>query len=202
MSSVNDQSRIAAMFRSFVGDMFYDIHTSVPAVITSIDYSKGFCSARPLIKTKRNDDKIYAEPEIHDIPLTGMIVNGGKVVMTFPFKTGDKVYVTMADRDSSSLVEGSNSSLFTPELKQPMGYYPIGITPLHTKTSGVKVDPNNIVIANESSNITIKPASINIISSGVVGINGAQVTADGDFVTANGVSLNNHRHNGGPPPDQ
>lgn len=200
--SVNDQSRIAAMLRGFVVDMLYDMHTNVPAVITSIDYAKGFCSAKPLIKTKRADDKIYPEPEIRDIPLTSWIVNGGKVVMTFPFKTGDKVYVTMADRDTSALIEGSGEGLVVPETKAPMGWYPIGITPFHTQLTGVKVDPNNIVIANESSNITIKPASINIESSGVVGVNGAQVTADGDFVTAKGVSLNNHRHDGGPPPDQ
>ena len=200
--SVNDQSRIASMLRGFVGDMLYDVHTNVPAVITSIDYSKGFCTAQPLIKTKRSKDKIYPEPEIQDIPLTGWIVNGGKVVMTFPFKTGDKVYVQMADRDPSSFIQGSyDSKLVTPDQSKPLGYYPIGLMPVHTKLTGVKVDPNNIVIANDSTNLTIKPASMNLTADNDITINGARVTNNGDFIASNGVSLMNHTHNGGPKPD-
>jgi hypothetical protein len=192
--SVNEQSRMAGMFRSFIREILIHLHMHVPAKITEIDYDKGFIKAKPLIKMMINESKIVEEEEIFDVPITTMSFDNNNVSMTFPLKVGDKVFVIMSDRDTANLINSDAKTVVDPLLRDPFGVYPIGCLPFHTFTKSVPIDKENIIIKNNNSKITVGQDDVDV--------NGAKITPDGDVVSAEGVSLTNHTHNGGPVPDK
>lgn len=202
MSGVNTESRLAGMFRNFTRDILLEMHIHVPAKVTKVDYDKGFINGKPLVKIKYNEAKIFEQEEIQDVPITMLNFNNNNAFMTFPIAVGDLVYIVMSDRDTAHLINSDGNVVVPPEERTPFGAYPIGCLPFHTFTKTLPIDKENIVIKNKDSKITVGQGSVDIKTSGEASINGAKVTSDGDFITKDNVSLNNHRHNGGPVPDK
>jgi len=199
MASVNDNSRISSLLRSFINDILYEIHTTVPCVVTKVDYAKGTCSAKPLIKTNKFGTKIYEEPLLEDVPIITLSGNSGKAKITFPIKNGDKVIVFMADRDTAILLSGDGKNIVAPEMVQPLSWYPIGALPcFYTQTESNTIDSDKVVVTNEKAKATLSPngeialsndtASVTLASSGQIdATNGA---ASATLKTSGEINLN------------
>lgn len=143
-----------------------EIHTNLPAVVTKVDYSTGLISALPLIKDKRSENKVITYAEIGDIPLMVYSSSNNTARVTLPVKEGDLVAIHFSERDSSSFILGNGLSASEPKEYSPLGLYPLYAVPSVTPVSKARpIDPNNIIIENGVSVITIEPSGKILVNS-------------------------------------
>lgn len=198
-------------FSTTLGDLIVsklaDVHTSIPAKITSVNYGNGTASAQPLIKTPIGTSKNVPYPELKDIPLVLMSGNSGKAKITFPVKAGDSALVIFSERDPSNLFNGNSDIPVETVQRAYLGLYPIAVLPcLSLGSSSVEVDSENIVLKNESSVVTMKPdgnlllengsGSIILTSDGTINLNGLKISPEGKLTLADGSVVDKHTHGG------
>lgn len=191
-------------FTTTLGDLITsklaDVHTSVPAKITAVNYGNGTASAQPLVKTVVGTSKTIPYPELKDIPIVVSSGNAGKSKITFPIKPGDTVLVVFSERDPSNFLQSSGENLSNPQQNTYLGLFPIAIIPCLSAGATVSaIDSENIIIQNELSVITLKPDGTLIFGNGILNleakpdgnfvVNGAKITPEGNVVTKNGVDL-------------
>ncbi len=177
-----------------------DVHTALPAKITSVNYSGGRVSVLPLVKTQIGVNKSIPYPELSNVPLVIMSGNAGKARITFPVQAGDTVIVLFSERDPTNMLASTGTDIAEPVQGAYLGLYPIGIIPCISTVSGAKAISNeDIVIENEKSSANFKPdGTINFKNEnfsataqpdGTFIVNGATITPDGNIITKNGVNL-------------
>ncbi len=177
-----------------------DVHTALPAKITSVDYAGARVSVLPLVKTKIGVNKSVAYPELSGVPLVIMSGNAGKARITFPVQAGDTVIVLFSERDPTNMLASTGTDVAEPVQSGYLGLYPIGIIPCISTSSGAKpISNQDIVIENDKGSAVFKPdGTINlknesfngtILPNGNFIINGATITPDGNVITKNGVNL-------------
>ncbi|HBT8980834.1 TPA: hypothetical protein MCM29_005582 [Klebsiella pneumoniae] len=199
-------------FTTTLGDLvtskLADVHTAVPARLTSINYGSGKGSAQPLVKTAIGTSKTIPYPELLDIPIIVQSGNGGKAKITFPIKPGDTVLVVFSERDPSNFLSGNNGdNLSEPAQRTYLGLYPIAIVPcLSAGNSSTEIDSENLVIANDQSKFTLYPDGTIIIensggkiemgSDGTINLNGLKISPTGQLTLVDGSVVDKHTHGG------
>lgn len=194
------------IIKELIWSQLNEIHTSLPAVITKIDLSTGLISALPLIRDKRSDNKVITYAEIGDIPLMVYSSAGNTARITLPVKVGDVVAIHFSERESSSFILGNGLSASEPKEYSPLGLYPLYAIPSIYPISKAKaIDPENIVIENGTTTITVEPNGkitiaspteivenapiININASSSVTVTSPQTTVNGPLTVIGHTTL-------------
>lgn len=194
---------------AYVARRMQEIHTSMPAKIVAVDYDKGTVDVEILYEGKSpiNDLLNYKYPQIQDVPVHTYSTQGGKVKITVPIKAGDVGAVFFPEKP----MEGFTGGKVTIDLEKNSDTHVLQgiyfISEMSTISTPVSIDPDNLIIQNETTVITVKKDSVDAVTTSDFKINGARVTSDGDVITSDGVSLrnvkavyNDHTHGGGPTP--
>lgn len=166
-----------------------NIRTVIPAKVKDVNYSECSLTAQPLIRRNYNDPSKKVDPPLlYNVPIFVLSADAGGARITFPIKKGDTVLVLFSERStdgSQGFYESNGSTIVDAFSPVTHGMYPILALPcLYTKKSATPIDPNNVVIENESSKITLKPdGTIDIDGPSSVNITAGSATVNADTVT-------------------
>ena len=88
------------LFDKLINKLSKNIHVSIPAIITDIDYEKQTCKAQAVIREYVGNEDVdnpeYVDmPEFMDIPF--FILSGGDYAVTMPIKKDDECLIVFAD---------------------------------------------------------------------------------------------------------
>lgn len=204
--------RFTTSLGNLIQNSLADVHTTLPAKITSVDYGTGRASVLPLVKTQIGINKTLPYPELSSVPL--VVMSGGKGRITFPVKAGDTVLVLFSERDPTNVLAGTGTEAVNPVQSNYLGLFPIGIIPCISVAGNAKsISNEDVLLENDKAKMTLKPdgtmqynnGSANIVAQpdGNVKVNNLTITPDGNVITASGVNLNdfyqrflNHVHSG------
>lgn len=202
-------SRFDDALSLYLGRQMQEIHTQIPAKVIAVNYAKGTVDVEVLYEGKSPIDQLlnYKYPVIYDVPVHVYSAQGGKVKITVPIKAGDKGIVKFPEKP----MDGFKGDKVTIDLEKNNDTHVLQgicfISEISTETTPVSIDPYNLIIQHNSTKITIKENSGEIVTDQDFKINGAKFTNDGDVITSDGISLrevkqvyNNHSHGGGPLP--
>lgn len=194
-------NRFVSSLNDLIQSNLADVHTALPAKITSVNYGGGRASVLPLVKTQIGVNKSVPYPELSNVPLVIMSGNGAKARLTFPVQPGDTVIVLFSERDPTNMLASTGVDVSNPVQSAYLGLYPIGILPCISTASGAKAISNeDVVLENDIANITLKPngsitlknnsGSISMDESGkIVATDGvATITLSGGAVSIEGAS--------------
>lgn len=188
-----------------ISKKLFDVHTSMPCVVTSINLGKEFPTCDVQILWEGTNDESsslnYKYPEIYEVPIYMPSVSP-TIKITLPVKIGTLGTVLFPEKPMRGFNGKDKVSINVTTNRES---FPLtGILFIPSYHCG-PIDSENIIIQNETSIITIKKDSISVSAPTGMTVNGATITPDGDVVTASGVSLNNvktvynsHTHGGGP----
>ena len=176
-----------ALKQALVQSTINELHSQIHAVITSVDYDKCLVSAQPLVRDGRSQDRLQKYPEIQEIPIAVYSSAGNTARVTLPIKEGDVGAIHFSEQESSSFINGNGSTVTDPEEYTQMGLYPlyftIGVSPI---SLAKKIDPDNIVIENESTYIEIEPSGKVNVSATQLIVNASQsITMSAPICTIN-----------------
>lgn len=190
-----------------------NLHTQIPAKVLKVDYEKGWVDVQPLIKNPDKKDIFTGEiteydyPPVYEVPIKVISAGRGKASITMPIKIGDVGKLEFSERDTDTFLNTSGNSVQPSNNINVLGqegkpYRLCFEGEFFTPSSSLSIDPENIIINNEKSTITLKPSGEVVInfsgysvtcnpnSGDVVHNSGAKITGTGDMVTAKGYSLN------------
>ena len=203
-----------------------DIHTSIPAIIQSVDYANQVVSAIPAIQIKIVDPntklvRYINRPLITNIPMALAWSEGLGLGTTMPYRTGDKCTLIFAER-------ALDNFLITGQISPPAD----GPTPdtctircfdetdamcfpgIITKAKIPNYSPDAVEIRNadksslfslSNTSLTMKQGGVSIVlANGKINMVGdiehtGNQTTSGDVV-AGGISLTGHTHKYNPGP--
>lgn len=191
--------------KAMLKDEMNEIHTSLPAVITAINHSKGTCTVQ-IIPKRELCQQLIKYPPLIDVKLDFLKFGGW--TLQFPRKIGDKVWVGFSENTLSEKTSLERFSLNEPyiigscENDYEANSEDIILTGVGTRIE-IKGD-GTIILTTGANNMTINS---NIEINGNMTINGntqqnGAITATGD-VQGLGKSLAEHTHSyspGGNPP--
>lgn len=193
---------------NLIRNKLYEVHTTMPAVVTKVSYDEGLVSVRPLVSDKRSSFKNITYEEIHDIPLFTYSAAGNTAQVCVPVKTGDTVAIHFSQREASGFILGNGKETTEPDQLAPLGLYPLYAVPcVHpiAIASRNPIDPNNIVVKNGSTEIIVEPSGNVIIncvdfevnSSGNTEINTTNFNVNSSTFTHNDTNVgDDHTHGG------
>lgn len=191
--------RFTTSLSTLIQNSLADVHTILPAKITSVDYGAGRASVLPLVKTQIGINKTLPYPELSNVPL--VIMSGGKGRLTFPVKSGDTVLVLFSERDPTNVLAGTGTEAVSPVQTHYLGLFPIGIIPCISVAGNAKsISNEDVLLENDKSKVTLKPDGTMILENGAskivqqpdgnIKLNELTITPDGNIITAQGVDLN------------
>ncbi len=191
--------RFTTSLGTLIQNSLADVHTILPAKITSVDYGAGRASVLPLVKTQIGINKTLPYPELSNVPL--VIMSGGKGRITFPVQSGDTVLVLFSERDPTNVLAGTGTEAVSPVQTNYLGLFPIGIIPCISVAGNAKAISNqDVLLENDKSKVTLKPDGTLILENGAskviqqpdgnIKLNNLTITPDGNIITAQGVDLN------------
>lgn len=206
-------------------DLKQNLQTSYPAIILdSSNYqATQTITVQPNIQIEYEDGQIVRIPVIYDVPV--LLPSGDQCLMSFPLKPGNVVGLVFVKNSLEEFLEQQDPDFYTPVDRRYFSLSDCFALPsLFTKRNNLSPHPDNLEIKfkdiifslhpngqidinNSSGTIALSPnGQINIsnnsgylslLTSGIIEANGAQITADGDFISATGISLNSHTHEAG-----
>lgn len=143
-----DSLNFVTSLRGLITDQLAEVHTSLPARITGVDYGAKTVVLEAIVKNRRGVDDEITYPTMYDVPL--IVAGGGTGRISFPVKTGDVGVVIFSERDPSNALQTDGSSTSSAILIQPCGLYPIAFIPkIATGSDSTEsIDSNNVVISN------------------------------------------------------
>ena len=166
-------------------DLHFDVrsrdflHTSFPAKITRV-VNSNVVDVQPLITTLRPDGSVREYPEIFDVRLHTYACQDGDVFVSLPIKVGNKVWVFVSERDTSKLMASDGSKPLPSITQQTHDLSDCFAIPAFFPDGNLQnYDPDNLVIANQSTKIIVKADGIEITTTE------ASITADNLTVNAN-----------------
>lgn len=77
-------ARFSTVLSDMVQSSLTDVHTMLPAKVTSVDYGSGRVSVQPLIKNYIGLNKTQSYPQLVDVPLFILSGNAGKNEYNIP----------------------------------------------------------------------------------------------------------------------
>ena len=150
------------------------LHTTFPAEITRV-VKAGVVDIQPLISTRRPDGQIIPYPEIFDVRIQHFSANAHNVFISLPYKVGDRVWCFVSERDVDALMKLNRVEakvIATHDLSDVFC-----IPSFVTDQDIVEVDPDNLVIGNKSTRITVKEDNI-VIDTQEYQLNASSATID------------------------
>lgn len=204
--------RFTTSLVNLIQNSLADVHTILPARITSVDYGSSRASVLPLVKTQIGVNKTLPYPELINVPL--VVMSGGTARITFPVKSGDTVLVLFSERDPTNVLAGTGTETVNPVQTNYLGLFPIGVIPCISVAGNSKsISDEDVLLENDKAKLILKPdgtanydngaAKVTIQPDGNVNVNGLRITPDGNIITSSGVNLNdfyqrflNHVHSG------
>ena len=190
-----DSLNIVSAFRGLILDHLLEVHTTLPAMVNSVDYGAKTATITALVKNTRTSTDEEDYPQFEDVPL--LVLGGGNARITFPVTAGDVGLIVFSERDPSNALQSDGTSSSSASLIMPCGLYPILFIPKLSlgDDSSPTIDQNNIVIENnQSSSISLSPNGEIIASSslgGKITVNaGVEITDGTGTLTVNNGKLN------------
>lgn len=198
--------RYDAAFGIYVQRYVRKVHTNIRATVVGVNYAGPSVDVQPMAYTEFPNGVIDRYPVIFDVPLHLPAGNGGKARLTMPIKPGDIVGLSFSERN-----EGNNSDVNTHEL-----FPGWAVTEIFAEKNAKPIDPDNVVLENDQSSLTLKPngdigmanpkvkfqaqadgnvqfsngaGTFEMAPSGEITANGAKISPDGKVTTAGGVDL-------------
>lgn len=153
-----DSLNLVTSVRNLIGDQLSEIHTSVPARVTGVNYDSKTVTLESIVKNTRGVDDEVPYPTFYDVPLSMMAGGTGRI--TFPIKSGDLGVLMFSERDPSNALQTDGTSSSSATLIQPCGLYPIAFIPKIAMgdDSTESIDSSNVVISNNKSTyVTLSP---------------------------------------------
>lgn len=154
----------AEVINNSIDAKLLEIFTALPAKVVRVDVKKGMCDAQPVLKRKYADGTVVELPVIVNIPIASY--RAGQAYITLPLKVGDFVMLHFSQRSLDIwLSKGGTVDPLDPrhhhisDAVAYLGVYPFTDAP-------TDASPDNIVIKNASSKITIKPDQIELYGNG------------------------------------
>ena len=177
---------------SWFDSKILNVHTSFPAVIEAIN-DNNTVDVLPLVKTKLSDGSQKLYTTIPDVRLQIYSAKKGDTFITVPISVGDNVWVFVSERDVVNVMDSDGQSakdsttLTTHDLSDCFC-----VPCFSVDDNAIPIDPDNIVISNKTTKITIKEAEV------VIETNNYKVVADSaDFeVDSFNVTSSSFTHNG------
>lgn len=161
-----------------------DIHTALPARITSVNYGNGTVEVAPLVQNYVSTQKTQNYPNLSGVPLVILSAGGGKARLSLPVKSGDTGIVIFSERDPSASLAGNGKTSSPPQQTASLGLYPVGfISGMATAGSAKAISPTDVVLDNDQVSLTLKPSG-DFIAVNSVGT--LSMAASGDFSYTNG----------------
>ena len=199
------QHEFVELLEFFIRDfMRFNLNTSFPAEVVNVkEYNtKQFVDIKPLIHAQYPDG-ILETSVIYSVPV--IFPSGGGALFSCPLGVGDTVLAMVSQRCLSSWLVGDGSRAAETDFDNFDLNDAMAIPGLYTSQSNLSPNPDDVEIKfkdmsfklEAGGSITLETSSggLELKPSGEVEhSSGAKITATGDFVTAAGVSLNNHFH--------
>lgn len=178
-----DSLNLVTAIRGLVLDGLYEIHTSLPARVVSVDYGAKTVHLESLINNTRGSEDSTAYPTMYDVPI--MTLAGGDARISMPIRVGDIGVVVFSERDPSNALQSDGTSSTDGNLVMPCGIYPAAFLPKTAlgNDSTPDLDENNIVIGNnQTTSMSFSPDGEMVIEStygGKITINDSVTITDG-----------------------
>lgn len=164
---MNPNSFVATL-NDIIQDNLSEVHTMLPAKITSVNYGSGRASVLPLVKTQIGVNKSVSYPELSNVPLVIMSGNSGKARLTFPVQAGDTVIVLFSERDPSNFLSSSGTDVTMPVQTSFLGLYPIGILPcISTSGNAKSISNEDVDLENDVSKVKLTPTGTLRLSNNI-----------------------------------
>lgn len=200
-------TRMDAALNQWFAKQARDIHTGLRARVVDVDYSIPSATVQPLASTNFDDGTVDAYGSVFDVPLSMPSANAGKARLTLPVKPGDIVGLSFSERNENDNNDQTTHNMFP-------GWAIIGV---HSDGNAMAIDPNNVELWNDNVHFSMTPegdfsletpvgkldvdkagnfkfenGAANLVAEtgGTIRMNGAQVTPDGNIITARGVNIN------------
>lgn len=143
-----DALNFVTSLRGLVLEQLTEVHTSLPARVTGVDYASKTVTLESILTNTRSSEDQVEYPTFYDVPF--MINGGGVARISFPIKAGDIGTLIFSERDPSNALQTDGETTSASTLILPCGLYPICFIPkIATATdSSEAVDPDKIVISN------------------------------------------------------
>lgn len=165
-----DSLNFVSAIRGLILDHLLEVHTTVPARISAVDYGSKTATVESIVKDTRSTTDIQDYPIFYDVPI--MVNGGGTGRITFPLKGGDMGVLVFSERDPSKALQTDGSDSSSSSLVMPCGLYPIMFIPKIALggDSTPDIDSDNVVIDNnQKTTISLSPDGTGIIKSSLGG---------------------------------
>ncbi len=192
----NNNDELIGCFNNFAKLIKKQMDKCLPVRVTRVSKDRAKVNVKPLINIVSEDKKTIERNEIKGIPVHTL--GDGDFLISFKIKVGTLGWIESSDRDISLFKQSlTESGLNTYRMHS---FSDARFIPDIMKNFTIaKEDEDALVIQTKSGNIKIAldNSTIRMTSPNDVIINGGRVTPKGDFITKNGVSLDNHPHKQG-----
>lgn len=131
------------------------LHTTMPGIVTEVDVKAGKCTVQPSLQRQDSEGNAVTFPPIPNCPIA--FYRAGTAAIYLPVKVGNKVEIRFCERSLDIwLVKGGTVD---PADKRKHNLSDAIVYPgLYDFTDPPKdADPNNLVIVNGASKITLTP---------------------------------------------
>lgn len=173
-----------------------DMHTAVPAVITSYDAAKGVAVVQPKAKFKKPNGETMDYPSISGVPVA--FPQSANVTIAFPIKAGDNCLLVFAESALDYWMYGKETDT---ELHFDLSNA-IAIPNISTKGNDamqIACDEDAAVVKAGGTILKVKSDGVHIegdvFIKGDVSVEGA-ITATNDVKANSSISLATHTHTG------
>ena len=174
--------------RAAVESVMSELHVCLPGRIERYDHTEQRAEVKPLLRRSYLDGDESDMPVIADVPV--VFPRSGGASLTMPVNSGDGVLLVFADRSIDRwLAQGGE---VTPNDRRKHDLSDCVAVPGLYSFADLSPQDNN-----EDVLLQYGGGEFRILPSGEIRMNGARVTADGDVVTASGISLDGHTHGAG-----
>lgn len=181
------------------------VFTAIPARVTKVSSlsSEQLVDVQPLV-SKRYEDSLALKPTaLESLPVVFPSAGGG--ILSFPIKVGDTVLVIFNKYSIEDWMETDGQSPIIPTVTRSFSLSDGVVIPsLYTTSSNLAPNPTDVELKFKGMSIKLEDGGdvsisnsngyLTLKADGSVLSNGATITTDGDFITASGISLDNHTH--------
>lgn len=184
------------IFKELINDNMNEVHTSLPAIIKSIDYAKGTCTV-DIIPKRVLCQQLIKYPTLIDVKLDFLKFGAWKIQI--PRQVGDKVWVGFSEATISEKTSLERFSLNEPYIIGSCeGGYEDNATDIIITGAGTRIEITGAGAINITTGANTLNINSNVNIKGNLVINGnttqaGTITATGDIQGA-GKSLKGHTH--------
>lgn len=165
--------RYDAALGIYMNRFLRNVHTNIRGKVVSVNYKGPTVDVQPMAFTEFNTGVLDKYPIIYDVPVHLPSGANGKARLTMPIKVGDFVGLAFSERNEDDNKDGTTHQLFA-------GW---AVTQIFTNGNAKPIDPDNVVLENDKSIVTLKPNGDTVLANPKVTITSL---ADGNVKITNG----------------